>query len=55
MAKVDPEKCAISICSVDGQRFSLGDFKDPFPIQDLNRILLYTLACTEKSVEYVHQ
>jgi len=55
MAKVDPEKCAISICSVDGQRFSLGDFKDPFPIQDLNRVLLYTLACTEKSVEYVHK
>ena len=55
MAKVDPEKYAISICTVDGQRLSLGDSKTAFPIQDLNRVLLYALTCTEKSVDYVHQ
>ncbi|XP_063679391.1 glutaminase kidney isoform, mitochondrial-like [Bolinopsis microptera] len=55
MAKVDPEKYAISICTVDGQRLSLGDSKTTFPIQDLNRVLLYALTCTEKSVDYVHQ
>lgn len=55
MAKVKPELYAVSICTVDGQRFSIGDSKHAFPIQDLNRVLLYALTCTEKSVAEVHR
>ena len=55
MAKVNGENYAVSVCTVDGQRFSVGDFKNPFPIQDLNRVLLYTLCCTDKSVDYIHK
>ncbi len=33
LARVPKEKWGISICSVDGQRFSIGDVNDKFTIQ----------------------
>ena len=33
LARGDPDKWGLSVCTVDGQRFSLGDSKDLFSIQ----------------------
>jgi len=33
LAKADPTKFGLSVCTVDGQRFDYGDFDQEFSIQ----------------------
>ncbi|ETW06665.1 glutaminase A [Aphanomyces invadans] len=54
LANVDPEKFGMALCTVDGQRFSLGDAKDPFCVQSCSKAISYCLAVEELGVDKVH-
>ena len=55
LKKVDPEKLAVSVCTVDGQYFSTGDCEDYFCLQSTCKPLLYALALEENGEDRVHQ
>jgi glutaminase len=54
LAEYDPDMFGISIISVDGQCFSIGDSDVEFVLEDVSRPLMYALVCDEQSEEYVH-
>ena len=45
----------ISICTTDGQRFSIGDNFKCFTIQELIKPIIYALILTQHGEDYVHQ
>ena len=45
---------SVSICTVDGQRMSVGNHATPFSMQSLRDVLIYTLAITDCGEEEVH-
>lgn len=51
---VDENKFGISICTVDGQRFSIGDALTPFCLQSLARPMTYGITLNELDDE-VHK
>ena len=55
LARADPNKFGLSICSVDGQRFSAGDYDDQVPIQQVVKPLMYGLALTDLGEDLVHK
>lgn len=55
LAKVDPHKYGISVCSVDGQQISLGDAYEGFSVQSITKPFLYSLALEECGVNVVHE
>ena len=54
LANVDPNKFAISVCTIDGQRFSIGDFEETFSIQSTSKPITYCLALEEHGEAKVH-
>ncbi|NJB72626.1 glutaminase [Saonia flava] len=54
LARVNPNQFAISICTVDGQRFSLGDATVNFCLQSSCKPVNYCLALEELGGEKVH-
>ena len=44
LARVDPEQLAIALCTVDGQRFSVGDVATAFCLQSVSKTVSYCLA-----------
>ncbi|MBQ2133920.1 MAG: glutaminase [Bacteroidales bacterium] len=42
LAKVSPDKYAISVCTVDGKRYNIGDYTEKFSIQSISKV--FTLA-----------
>lgn len=50
-----PDRWGISICTVDGQRFSIGDSLVPFSIQSCSKTLSYAIALESLTSEKVHQ
>ncbi len=55
LGRVNPEYFAVSICTIDGQRFSLGDSTIPFCIQSICKPITYCIALEEHGEEKVHQ
>jgi glutaminase len=54
LARVNPDQFALSICTVDGQRFSLGDSDVNFCLQSSCKPINYCLALEELGEKKVH-
>ncbi|XP_060925641.1 glutaminase 2b isoform X2 [Limanda limanda] len=55
LAKFSPELWGVSLCTVDGQRHSVGDTKQPFCLQSCVKPLQYAIAVHQAGTEKVHQ
>lgn len=55
LKRVDPERFGISVCTVDGQRFNIGDTGVQFCVQSMCKPINYSLALEEHGVEEVHR
>ncbi|XP_036400722.1 glutaminase kidney isoform, mitochondrial-like isoform X4 [Megalops cyprinoides] len=55
LAKFSPDLWAVSLCTVDGQRHTVGDTKVPFCLQSCVKPLKYAIAVHDHSTEYVHR
>lgn len=49
----NPDKWGLSICSIDGQRFSIGDYDTPFSIQSVSKPVTYGLCLQAEGEEEV--
>ncbi|XP_034042759.1 glutaminase kidney isoform, mitochondrial isoform X3 [Thalassophryne amazonica] len=54
LSKFSPDLWAVSLCTVDGQRHTVGDTKVPFCLQSCVKPLKYAVAVHEYGTEYVH-
>uniref|UniRef100_A0A8D3B295 glutaminase n=1 Tax=Scophthalmus maximus TaxID=52904 RepID=A0A8D3B295_SCOMX len=54
LAKFSPDLWAVSLCTVDGQRHTVGDTKLPFCLQSCVKPLKYAVAVHDHGTEYVH-
>ena len=54
LARVSPDKFSLAVCSIDGQRFWLGDADDFFCIQSCSKPVTYCLALDENGENEVH-
>ncbi|XP_071399586.1 glutaminase kidney isoform, mitochondrial-like [Centroberyx affinis] len=54
LAKFSPDLWGASLCTVDGQRHSVGDTKVPFCLQSCVKPLEYAIAVHELGTEHVH-
>jgi len=55
LKRVDPDQLAIAVCTVDGQRFSVGDAATAFCLQSVSKTVGYCLALDEHGIEAVHE
>ncbi|MCB0521092.1 MAG: glutaminase A [Saprospiraceae bacterium] len=55
LAEVNPDMFAISICTISGQRFSIGDFGVDFTLQSVSKPLTYCMVLEELGESVVHQ
>ncbi|XP_068450755.1 glutaminase 2b [Clinocottus analis] len=55
LAKFSPDLWGVSFCTVDGQRHSVGDTKQPFCLQSCVKPLQYAIAVHEAGTERVHR
>uniref|UniRef100_A0A1Y1N5E0 glutaminase n=3 Tax=Photinus pyralis TaxID=7054 RepID=A0A1Y1N5E0_PHOPY len=54
LARTNPDYWGVSICTVDGQRFSLGDVNVPFTLQSCSKPLTYAIALDQLGEDVVH-
>jgi glutaminase len=54
LKRVDPDQFAIAICTVDGQRFAIGDSGVGFSVQSVCKPINYCLALEEHGSDVVH-
>jgi glutaminase len=55
LGRVDPERLGIALCTVDGQRFAVGDADTAFPVQSMCKPINYCLVLEEHGTERVHR
>nr|XP_032814999.1 glutaminase liver isoform, mitochondrial-like [Petromyzon marinus] len=55
LAKFSPDLWGVSMCTVDGQRHSIGDTKIPFCLQSCVKPLKYSVAVNELGTQHVHR
>ena len=54
LAEVDPNLFGVSICTVDGQRFSIGDAQTSFSVQSVSKIVSYAIALEARGQDAIH-
>ncbi|XP_074537575.1 glutaminase kidney isoform, mitochondrial-like [Halichoeres trimaculatus] len=54
LAKFSPDLWGVSVCTIDGQRHSVGDTKVPFCLQSCVKPLEYAIAVHDLGSEHVH-
>ena len=55
LGRADPNWFGISVCTVDGQRWSTGDTQQPYTVQSTCKPINYALDITEYGAEHVHK
>ncbi|XP_030748653.1 glutaminase kidney isoform, mitochondrial isoform X2 [Sitophilus oryzae] len=55
LKRMSPNYWGVSICTIDGQRFSVGDVAIPFTIQSCSKPLTYGIALDLLGSDVVHQ
>ncbi|XP_070134609.1 glutaminase liver isoform, mitochondrial isoform X6 [Drosophila bipectinata] len=54
LARYSPDFWGVSICTVDGQRYSIGDVEEPFTLQSCSKPLTYAIALEKLGPKVVH-
>lgn len=55
LSRVNPDYWGISVCTIDGQRFSIGDVNLPFTLQSCSKPLTYGFALDQLGASLVHE
>ncbi|ESO83195.1 hypothetical protein LOTGIDRAFT_133855 [Lottia gigantea] len=55
LARYSADFWGVSICTIDGQRYSIGDVNIPLCLQSISKPLTYALALNEHSPDLVHE
>ncbi len=55
LERVSPDKFGLSVCSIDGQRYDLGDSDDFFCVQSCSKPMTYCLALEDQGEEVLHR
>lgn len=55
LARVAPDQFGLALCSIDGQRFAIGDATTDFSVQSCTKVVNYCLALEELGADVVHR
>ncbi|EDV20482.1 uncharacterized protein TRIADDRAFT_61194 [Trichoplax adhaerens] len=55
LERLSPDKWGVAVCTVDGQRFSIGDCKDKWCLQSCCKCVNYAMILDERGGDVVHK